>query len=274
MFVKGRVYRRRDLHRMYGGQRQGGISTPARHNIILLFTGEMGRPYGYEDTWTDEGVFLYTGDGQSGDMSFVRGNRAVRDHTKNGKDLHLLEYVSRGYVRYLGQMVCTGFLRSPGFDIDGKERQLIVFELAALDAFADDPGIGPEERDFWRDSLAVLRERAIASSAGARSTQERLTLVQSRSAAVRDYVLRRSNGVCEGCRNDAPFRTAAGRPYLEAHHIRRLTDGGPDEPQWVAALCPNCHRRAHYGQDRVVFRAELEETVRAAEKAVLRGEGE
>tara|TARA_R110000772_G_scaffold222322_2_gene332802 strand:- start:606 stop:920 length:315 start_codon:yes stop_codon:yes gene_type:complete len=35
--------------------------------------------------------------------------------------------------------------------------------------------------------------------------------------------------------------------YLEPHHIRRLTDGGPDDPQYVIALCPNCHREVHSG---------------------------
>src|ERR1700746_1774493 len=24
---------------------------------------------------------------------------------------------------------------------------------------------------------------------------------------------------------------------------RRLSDGGPDHPRWVVAVCPNCHRR-------------------------------
>jgi len=33
------------------------------------------------------------------------------------------------------------------------------------------------------------------------------------------------------------------------HHIRRRADGGPDHPRWVAAACPNCHRRVHGGQD-------------------------
>jgi hypothetical protein len=38
-------------------------------------------------------------------------------------------------------------------------------------------------------------------------------------------------------------------PNLEPHHIRRLADGGPDHPRWVAALCPTCHRRVHHGVD-------------------------
>jgi 5-methylcytosine-specific restriction protein A len=70
-----------------------------------------------------------------------------------------------------------------------------------------------------------------------------------RSEAVKVYVLRRAAGVCEACREPAPFTTVKGQPYLEPHHIRRLADGGPDHPRWVAAICPNCHRRIHHGQD-------------------------
>lgn len=68
LFVPGQVYRRRDLHSRYGGQQQGGISTPSRHNLILLFTGDVGQQHGYSDEWSPEGIFLYTSEGQKGDM--------------------------------------------------------------------------------------------------------------------------------------------------------------------------------------------------------------
>jgi 5-methylcytosine-specific restriction protein A len=64
---------------------------------------------------------------------------------------------------------------------------------------------------------------------------------------VREYVLRRSEGTCEACGGKAPFRRIDGTPYLEPHHSRRLSDGGPDHPRWVGAVCPNCHREIHYG---------------------------
>ncbi|MGK5511732.1 HNH endonuclease [Brevibacillus formosus] len=51
--------------------------------------------------------------------------------------------------------------------------------------------------------------------------------------------------MCEACGSEAPFKTAKGGPFLEVHHRRRLSDGGPDHPEWVAAICPNCHRRCH-----------------------------
>jgi 5-methylcytosine-specific restriction protein A len=73
--------------------------------------------------------------------------------------------------------------------------------------------------------------------------------------------LERASGVCEACKLPAPFLTVDGKPYLEPHHIRRLSDGGPDHPLWVIAVCANCHRRAHYSSDAVVFNQELRHVV-------------
>jgi hypothetical protein len=80
MFVPGQLYRRRDLHNQFGGQRQGGISTPANAPFVILITGDSGNKYGYVDEWTNNGFFSYTGEGQKGPMRFVSGNKAIRDH--------------------------------------------------------------------------------------------------------------------------------------------------------------------------------------------------
>jgi 5-methylcytosine-specific restriction enzyme A len=62
-------------------------------------------------------------------------------------------------------------------------------------------------------------------------------------------VLRRAGGHCEDCGSPAPFiRTSDGTPYLEVHHIIFLADGGEDTVPNAQALCPNCHRRKHFGQ--------------------------
>jgi 5-methylcytosine-specific restriction enzyme A len=87
LFVPDQVYRRRDLHKQWGGQQRGGISTPSQHNLIFLFTGEAGQQHGYRDELSAEGIFFYSGEGQRGDMRFVSGNRAIRDHVREGKDV-------------------------------------------------------------------------------------------------------------------------------------------------------------------------------------------
>lgn len=61
-------------------------------------------------------------------------------------------------------------------------------------------------------------------------------------------VLLRADGICERCKQQAPFsRSRDGTPYLEVHHIKRLADGGDDSVENAQALCPNCHRELHFG---------------------------
>ena len=61
-------------------------------------------------------------------------------------------------------------------------------------------------------------------------------------------VLHRANGNCESCKQPAPFhRKSNGKAYLEVHHRIRLADGGHDCVDNAVAVCPNCHRKAHYG---------------------------
>ena len=239
--------------------------TPADHKLIFLVTGNSGRQHGYEDRWSDDGTtFFYYGEGQIGDMRFIKANLALRDHSANGEDVHLFEEVrsKSGYLRYRGQMVCTGYESVNAPDTKQNMRKAILFELVPLESFdivSKDTTTTLEE--LRGQSLAELRRKALADSAECRTAVERRSLYRMRSRAVRLYVLRRAGGNCEGCGESAPFTTGDGQPYLEPHHIRRLTDGGPDDPRWVVGVCPNCHRRAHYSCDAAEYNKKLAETV-------------
>src|SRR5262249_9376894 len=107
-FVPGEVYRRTELHRQVGGQRYGGISTPARHPYVFLVTGLSGIQYGYRDGFRPNGLFWYTGEGQVGNMRMIGGNAAIRNHLRTGKTLHLFEDVNEGMLLYVGEVVYVG----------------------------------------------------------------------------------------------------------------------------------------------------------------------
>lgn len=64
----------------------------------------------------------------------------------------------------------------------------------------------------------------------------------SRDPEVAAWVLNEANGICESCKNEAPF--------LEVHHMRSLADGGSDRILNAIAVCPNCHRQLHYGTEK------------------------
>jgi len=69
-----------------------------------------------------------------------------------------------------------------------------------------------------------------------------------RDTSVKGWVLKQAQGICECCRQPAPFEGSDGRPYLEVHHVRQLAEQGPDTPANTVAVCPNCHRELHYGR--------------------------
>ena len=276
MFVPGQNYRRRhDIHGVYGGQGQGGISTPSGHPLIFIFTGESGGTYGYRDEFRPDGTFWYTGEGQTGDMKMVRGNRAIRDHQQEGKTIHLFEYVNTGQVRYVGQAHYLGHHTEDRPDLEGNIRKAFIFEMDIDTTGSKTPERTESPRNLskaslklWTRPLDEIRRLAIERPKLNATIQERRIITYQRSESVRVYVLRRANGICECCSSEAPFKTKKGRPYLEPHHIRRISDGGPDDPRWVAAICPNCHKEVHYGRRGDELNQSLADKLRGIETVI------
>jgi 5-methylcytosine-specific restriction enzyme A len=77
-----------------------------------------------------------------------------------------------------------------------------------------------------------------------------------RDGQVREAVRKRAKGRCEYC-GELGFKMQNGDNYIEAHHIINLAKQGPDTLDNVIALCPNHHRQAHFGDDRVEIEAEF-----------------
>jgi hypothetical protein len=74
-----------------------------------------------------------------------------------------------------------------------------------------------------------------------------VTSVFVRNPDVVAEVLFQAKGHCQQCMKPAPFlRGSDGTPYLEVHHRVPLAIGGEDTIFNAIALCPNCHRAAHY----------------------------
>jgi 5-methylcytosine-specific restriction protein A len=250
-FVIGQDYSRRvDIHLNYGGSRQSGISASAVCPAIFIFTGESGEQFGYKDGFDSEDVFSYTGEGQVGDMMFTKGNRAIRDHSANGRALHVFQSLGKSKEqRYLGEFVLANYSIHRGLDREEHEREVIVFHLLRVNSLQDAPLT--ELPAAKPTSMTEARQRALAACSGSAGSAglKAVHTVFERSRAVRDYVLLRANGNCEACSKPAPFWGLDSQPYLEAHHTTRLSDGGIDHPRHVAALCPTCHREVHYGKN-------------------------
>jgi 5-methylcytosine-specific restriction enzyme A len=272
-FAVGDEIKRSQLHDLLGGQRQGGMSTPSHRLIILLFTTSHGGLYGYEDCFQADGMFWYTGEGQVGDMDFVRANRVLRDHEVNERRVFLFEQTRKSYVRFVAEVRCDGHHFELRPDRNGQQRRAIVFHLEVLPAWqkTESPARSSIEEDevdrpssLSRLSLSELRSRALSSASSSPNPKRRSVVVQNRAEAIRQYALKRAAGICESCLNPAPFLGKKG-PFLEVHHLHRISDGGPDHPVAVAAICPNCHREIHAGVNGSEKNGRLVESVRTKE---------
>lgn len=135
-FIPQRIYNRRnDIHRVYGGNWQGGICPSSSFPYIFIFTGKSGSQHGYEDGWDNPDIFSYTGEGQNGDMSFTRGNLALRDHLQHDKRIFLFEFFSRGFVKFICEVEFHDVDYFETKDTQGNLRLGIKFFFKRLGAY-------------------------------------------------------------------------------------------------------------------------------------------
>jgi 5-methylcytosine-specific restriction protein A len=248
-FSIGTTYHRvEDIHDQYGGNRYSGISPCAEHPYVFIFFGESGEWHGYDDEILNDGRFLYTGEGRDGDMTMEGGNAAIKNHKENGDELHAFELNDGAWeVTYVGQYEYTDHYWTRLPDRNDKMRDAIRFELVPAGGLETAIRNGSLS-DLSTDELYDLAEQSVKAESTTQATPTSGTTYR-RSEIVKQYALRVADGVCQGCGKDAPFTDANGDPFLEVHHLHRRSDGGADHPDNVIALCPNCHRRVHHGQN-------------------------
>jgi hypothetical protein len=127
----GQASTRLALHKKFGGRRQGGISPSSKSPNVFLFTDQArGVLHGYiYDGQHSDDFFHYTGEGQIGDQRMVQGNRAIRDHMKEGRELHVFD-AGGGKATYMGQFEYVDhYLADAPETGNGRIRSVIVFRL-------------------------------------------------------------------------------------------------------------------------------------------------
>jgi 5-methylcytosine-specific restriction protein A len=109
------------------------------------------------------------------------------------------------------------------------------------------------------------------SGRGARFGRPRVSVDILRLESARRAVLLRSEGHCESprCTGEPQDITDAGYPILEVDHVQDLAKGGPDHPEQMIALCPNCHAIKTRGRTRERLRHELFTIARQRHEAIL-----
>jgi 5-methylcytosine-specific restriction protein A len=272
-FGVGAHYVRKELHDQFKGNRQKGISSPAGEDFVFIFTGPSGEKYGYDDELLDDGTLIYFGEGRVGDMEFTEnnGNTKVRDQKGRGLDLYVFEETSEdGIMSYVGEYEYEDHDWTDAPDERENKRRAIRFRLVPIDRGGVSVG-GEDIEEASEEDLFVAAQQNVGStsSGGSTSSTSGGGQTYTRSEATKQFALKSAEGVCQGCGEDAPFKSKNGDPYLEVHHLHRLSDGGPDKPENVIALCPNCHKRRHRGRDGDEFNERLIEKAEKRNQRLL-----
>lgn len=141
-----------------------------------------------------------------------------------------------------------------GSETASSESQTVSAEASDSQSVESESGTETQTVDELRKEA---EEDAVEQVPQETTTNTSQTVQYTRSTKIKEYVKARADGVCEGCGEPAPFTSKTGDPYLHAHHVQELGDGGSDTPETVIALCPNCHYRVHHGKDGEDYNREL-----------------
>ncbi|WP_189529732.1 HNH endonuclease [Streptomyces roseolilacinus] len=295
----GEKYRdRKAIADAYGGNRVRGI-TPLADGLLTVFSDDKG-PYA-DGRIPETNWIAYTGDGLSGDQKLVGGNRSMSVYQEEQKALRYWHRPYGGLWTFETWAVIVQRWRRWGRGEDGLQRREYVWVLApvpsplredwpseVIEALAEDGGrlhdssvddisfaagieSGTKQLDD-RERYKRLTKAAQRLAAG-RNQRSTLTRVERflRSPAAREAVILRSGGRCENpsCLGHPLERTDTDAPLLEVDHVKDLARGGPDTPEAMIALCPNCHALKTRGRGRHQLQRALLEEARRRHKAFV-----
>ncbi len=136
------------------------------------------------------------------------------------------------------------------------ENTIFIYNLSNLESL-DNNESENEELIYSQINIDLLRTRA--SSINTRPNQESRTINSyPRNNILRTYIKERSNYSCEMPTCDyIGFEKENGQRYIEVHHVQPLSEGGEDSIENAAALCPTCHRKLHYAENKEEMKIEL-----------------
>ncbi|MEB0047887.1 MULTISPECIES: HNH endonuclease signature motif containing protein [unclassified Pseudomonas] len=175
---------------------------------------------------------------------------------------------TKGSVEFRMQNISTVLMKMDREFIKGYKpaRNVGANVEQSIRAVLSEKGIQPgdpkaptaDEETLERRAAALQKQKIKEPPKGIKKPTQAASsrTVYFRDPEVRAWVRNEAEGHCNGCGEPAPFQKF-DLPYLEVHHVKPLAEKGSDQITNAVALCPNCHRRCHYSNDREAFTASL-----------------
>jgi 5-methylcytosine-specific restriction protein A len=285
MFEIGNLYQRDELLKFMGSkQQQSGIiwNKKVSDTVIITTGGRHTKKVSYSDSLQDDGNWIYTGQGGKGDQdpnSFANSLLTKKEKKVllfSTREPNSKEVRDRGNYKKAYQFEGQFKVISWSIDVPDKGNRkgdkLIKYILQPIEEEKEETSLllqdplqnivlKPSDMNSFRNKVMADYEKS--------SNVKVMGIIEyrRRSIQIKKYALLRADGKCEKCDNNAPFEDKYGIPFLEVHHILSLSDDGPDLPINVAAICPNCHKEAHFGITKEKIKNDLSQRILEKENA-------
>ena len=248
-FPIGSVVTHQQLQTEFQCGNMGGMRRSHATNTLVIISDHTKSLY--DDKWYGNELH-YTGMGKNGDQKMASQNRTLAESNMNGVDVHLFEVLNPTQYIYQGIVtLCGAPYQETQPDETGADRKVWMFplrtkkEATAVDKNAFASYVAAQEHKVKQLSTDDLKRQAEIRSSQKVSNRSVTARTYVRDPYVSEYAKRRAGGICQLCKQPAPFKDKSGEPYLETHHIEWLANGGADSIENTVALCPNCHRKMH-----------------------------
>ncbi len=103
---------------------------PTKTTVVLISSiGKSSGKFVYHDKWTSDGDYIYSGEGKTGNQTMTRGNLAIRNATRDGKEIHLFVKFSPQDYYYQGIFTLLDCTYEDEKDENGNIRKEYKFRL-------------------------------------------------------------------------------------------------------------------------------------------------
>ena len=251
----GDILTHKQLHRTFECSVSGGIRYSSKTETIVIISDPTD-PF-YQDYWEGD-VLHYTGSGRIGDQKISRENKRLANLNNSNINAYLFEKLRTNHYEFIGEVkLADDPYQEEQLDDNSDLRKVWMFPIEIINSYEsvclseDEFNLIESERNkiVKNTDDQNLKKRAMNSNKKS-GTRQVNTTKYVRDPYVAEFAKHRANGVCQLCEEKAPFENNDGEPYLEAHHIEWLSNGGEDSIDNTVALCPNCHKKMHIVNDK------------------------
>lgn len=265
LLINGGVYSNSQIMDIFKVSNSGGIrfSTKTRSLVIFSFHHNVSqKDVPYQDFW-ENNTLHYTGQGKEGNQELTRNNKKIVEAQQDEITIHLFESFIKGENIYRG-IVHLSKKPYQVNELDANHNYRLVYKFP-LTLKSDNRELPlsifhnleiQQDKSIQKLSYSKLYELAQETSRSNHqfhkhnpnnkaSLRPVNTILFERSRYIANYVKSIAEGYCSLCDQYAPFLDKNNQPFLHAHHITYLSDGGEDTIENCIAVCPNCHAKIH-----------------------------